>query len=459
MKKIKKIIIILSLLILYIYVCNISLLPSSYILLEGEELNIYTFVGLNLQEKPSFSALQTVSNTKQAISSTSQTISNANQTISSTSQAINNTNQTISNTNQTNTSQTISNNSQTISNTNQAKIDKIGKIDYSLNLFKMFPVKNISVNVIPRTTVVPVGKAIGMKLYTEGILVVGMSEIEGKKPYEKSGIQEGDIILQINQNEIDTTEDLMKVVNESNGSAVSIKYMHGEKTATTSITPIKNANNEYKLGLWVRDAAAGVGTLTFYEPSSKMFGTLGHGILDVDTSGLIKIENGELVTTNILSVVKGEKGSPGEIRGTIESGYTIGDISKNTEFGVFGKLNVPSYIGISNKNEIEVCPREEIQLGKAQIICELENGKREYYDIEIQKIFINNNKDNKSFLIKVTDENLIEKTGGIIQGMSGAPIVQNGRFIGAVTHVLVNDPTLGYGVFADLMLKQMKEVN
>ena len=394
MKKIKSIIIILSLLILYIYVCNITLLPSNYILMQGENFSIFTFAGLYLQEK--------------------------------------------------NTPYTL----QTVSNTNQTKVDKIGKTDYSLNLFKIFSVKDISVNVIPKTTVVPVGRAIGMKLYTEGVLVVGMSEIEGKKPYEKSGIQEGDIILQINQNEIDTTEDLMQMVNECNGKALSIKYMHGEETTTTNITPIKNANNEYKLGLWVRDAAAGVGTLTFYEPSSKMFGTLGHGILDVDTSDLIKIENGELVTTNIISVVKGEKGSPGEIRGTIETGYNIGDISKNTEFGVFGKLNNPSYIGVSEKDEVEVCPREEIQ-----------NGKKEYYNIEIQKIFTNNNQDNKSMLIKITDEKLIEKTGGIIQGMSGAPIIQNGRFVGAVTHVLVNDPTLGYGVFADIMLKQMKEVN
>ena len=401
MKKIKNIIIILSLLILYIYVCNITLLPSNYILLQGENFNIYTLAGLYLQEKDAPYTLQTVS-------------------------------------------------------TNETKINKI---DYSLNLFKLFSVKNISVNVIPKTTVVPVGKAIGMKLYTEGVLVVGMSEIEGKKPYEQSGIQEGDIIIQINQNEIDTTEDLMQMVNDCKGKALSIKYMHGEETATTSITPIKNQNNEYKLGLWVRDAAAGVGTLTFYEPSSKMFGTLGHGILDVDTSELIKIENGELVTTNILSVVKGEKGNPGEIRGTIESGYTIGDISKNTEFGVFGKLNLPSYLGVSDSNAIEVCSREEVQTGKAQIICELENGKRDYYDIEIQKIFLNNNKDNKSMLIKIVDEKLIEKTGGIIQGMSGAPIIQNGKFVGAVTHVLVNDPTLGYGVFADIMLKQMKEVN
>lgn len=190
-----------------------------------------------------------------------------------------------------------------------------------------------------------------------------------------------------------------------------------------------------------------------------MFGSLGHGILDVDTGELIKIENGELVTTNILAITKGEKGNPGEIRGTIESGYTIGAISKNTGFGVFGILNKPSYLGIDTKEEMEVCLREEIKIGKAQIICELENGKKEYYEIEIQKVFLNNQSDNKSMLIKITDERLLEKTGGIIQGMSGAPIIQNGKFVGAVTHVLVNDPTLGYGVFADIMLKQMREVN
>ncbi len=405
MGKFKKVIIVFFLLLLYIYVCNITLLPNSYIIMQGEKLNVYTLVGLFLQEKNKASALQT------------------------------------------------------ISNANQTRINEVGKIDFNLSVLKLFPVKDISVNVIPKTTVVPIGSAIGMKLYTDGVLVVGMSEIEGKKPYENTGIKEGDRIIQINQNTIDTTEDLMQEVNQSNGNSISIKYIRNEKTITTSITPIKNADNQYKLGLWVRDAAAGVGTLTFYEPSSNMFATLGHGILDIDTSQLIKIENGELVTTNILSITKGQRGSPGEIKGTVESGYTIGEISKNTEFGVFGSLNKPSYLNISTEKQMEVCLREEIKTGRAQIICELENGKRKYYDIEIQKIFLQNNEDNKSMLIKVTDEELLQKTGGIIQGMSGAPIIQNGKFVGAITHVLVNDPTMGYGVFADIMLKQMKEVN
>lgn len=200
----------------------------------------------------------------------------------------------------------------------------------------------------------------------------------------------------------------------------------------------------------------GVGTATFYEPSTGMFASLGHGITDIDTGDLITISNGELVTTNIISVQKGEKGKPGELKGSIESSKTIGDVSKNTSFGIFGKITNKSNLKISEQ-EKEVATREEIKTGKAQIICEIEDGKKEHYDIEIQKVYTSNNRDNKSMLIKVTDKKLLEKTGGIIQGMSGSPIIQNNKFVGAVTHVLVNDPTSGYGVFADIMLKQMKE--
>ncbi len=404
MKSYKKIIIVILLMLVFAYVCNITLLPSSYIIMQGENLNIFTLLGLYIKPKVNYQTMQTASNI------------------------------------------------------NKTKVNELGKIDFDLSFFNIFKLKEINVNVISKTKVIPMGNAIGMKLYTDGVLVVGMSEIEGKKPYENSGIKEGDRIVQIDKKAIDNTEDLMEAVNKCSGKEISVKYIRDNTTITTSIKPIKNSGNQYKIGLWVRDAAAGVGTLTFYEPSSGMFGTLGHGILDVDTSELIKIANGELVTTNILNITKGKKGDPGEIRGTIESGHTIGNIDKNTSFGVFGTLNKTPYINIQNNDEIEVALREEIKIEDAQIICELENGKREKYNIKIQKVFLNNNKDNKSMLIKITDEKLLEKTGGIIQGMSGAPIIQNGKFIGAVTHVLVNDPTIGYGVFADIMIKQMREI-
>lgn len=330
----------------------------------------------------------------------------------------------------------------------------------NLKLFDNLKLSNITVNVIPKTTVIPLGNAIGLKLYTEGVLVVGMSEIEGEKPYENTGIEEGDRIIYINNKKISSTDDLVQTVNSSHGKEIQVKYIcdDNNEEIVTSITPAKTKENEYKLGLWVRDAAAGVGTATFYEPASGMFASLGHGITDIDTGALVTIANGELVNSNIVSITKGEKGKPGEIRGSIEGQLKLGNISQNTSFGIFGNITNKSKLEITEQ-EREVMPRNEIRQGKAQIICELEEGKKKYYDIEIQKIYIANNQDNKSMLIKVTDKELLEKTGGIIQGMSGSPIVQDGKFVGAVTHVLVNDPTTGYAVFADMMLKQMKSTS
>ncbi len=282
-----------------------------------------------------------------------------------------------------------------------------------------------------------------------------MAEIEGNKPYENTGIEEGDRIISINEKQINTTEELIQTVNASQGKQVTVKYVQEDDTEqVVTMLPAKTKDNEYKLGLWVRDAAAGVGTATFYEPESGMFASLGHGIADIDTGDLITIANGELVTMNLVSIVKGEKGKPGEIRGSIESSQTIGEVYKNTPFGIFGKLNNKNDLKLSSQ-AIEIASREEIRTGKAEIICEIEQGNKKRYEIEIEKVYIGNNQDNKSMQIKVTDKELLEKTGGIIQGMSGAPILQNGKLIGAVTHVLVNDPTTGYAVFGDLMLKQM----
>lgn len=402
MKLYKKILIIFVLLIIYVYICNICMLPNNIVLMQGELLNLNTVLGIELKS-----------------SETMQASSNLNKKI----------------------------------------IEQTGKMDLNLNLFNIFPVKDVTVNVIPKTTVIPVGKAIGMKMYTEGVLVVGMSEIEGEKPYQNSGIEAGDSIVEIDNTKVDNTDDLIECVNNSRGKEVEIRYVSGEEEKVANITPVKTSDNEYKLGLWVRDAAAGVGTLTFYEPSTKNFASLGHGINDVDTLELLNIANGELVTTDIIDIVKGTDGAPGEIRGSIDGGITLGNISKNTSFGVYGDITNVAGLDLSKSKEMEVANRSEIKTGKAEILCELENGKTENYEIEIQKIFTENNENNKSMLIKVTDDRLIEKTGGIIQGMSGSPIIQNGKFIGAVTHVLVNDAKTGYAVFADLMIKQMREVS
>ena len=381
MKKIKKILIVITLILIYIYVCNISMLPNNIILMQGEVLKLNTVLGVN------------VKNAKTVAAS---------------------------------------------SNLNNSIFEETGKMNLELNLFNLFSVKDVTVNVIPKTTVIPLGKAIGMKMYTKGVLVVGMSEIQGQKPYENTGIETGDKIVEVNNVKINNTDELIECVNRSKGESIQITYISDNEEEVANISPVKTGENEYKLGLWVRDAAAGVGTLTFYEPSTGEFGALGHGINDVDTYELIDIANGELVTTNIIDIVKGEDGTPGEIRGIIEGSSTIGSIYKNTDYGVYGKVTDKSRLNLDTNNELEVANRSEIKTGKAEIMCELENGKIEKYEIEIQKIFLENNQDNKSMLIKVTDEDLIEKTGGIIQGMSGAPIIQNGKFIGAITHVLVN---------------------
>ena len=412
-RKIKVILLLFILLFLYIYVASVTLVPNSIILMQGESLNLATLWGISIKENEN-------SNPNIGEYNLNKTIETATKNIEDNS------------------------------------LNETGKIDLSLNLLDKIPLKEISVNVIPKVKVIPLGNAIGLKLYTEGVLIVGMSEIEGKRPYEFSGIKEGDRIISIDNKKIETTEDLIETVNTSKGKEVSIKYVRENSEEVTNITPVQTKQDEYKLGLWVRDAAAGVGTASFYIPSTGMFASLGHGITDIDTGDLITISNGELVSTNIVSIQKGEKGKPGEIKGSIEGSRKIGEVYKNSSFGIFGKVSNKNSLKVT-ESEMEILNRDEIKKGKAQIICELEDGKKEHYDIEIQRIYTANNKDNKSMLIKITDKRLLEKTGGIIQGMSGSPIIQNGKFVGAVTHVLVNDPTTGYGVFADMMLKQMMQ--
>lgn len=369
-RKIRIFFILFILLILYIYIANITLFPKSIVLMQGENLNLKALWGINISEKES-SNPNIGEYRKEGLIEASSIADNAT-------------------------------------------IEEVGKVSLNLNLFNSIPIKEVSVNVIPKTTVIPLGDAIGLKLYTEGVLVVGMTEIEGKKPYENTGIKEGDRIISINNTKITSTEDLVETVNSSKGKEITVKYISNETEETTSMVPVQTKENDYKLGLWVRDAAAGVGTATFYVPSTGMFASLGHGITDIDTEELITISDGELVTTDIVSIQKGEKGKPGEIKGSIEGSSKIGEVYKNTSFGVFGKITNKSRLKVSSE-EMEVANRSEIKTGKAQIICELEKGKKEYYDIEIQRIYINNQKDNKSMLIKVTDEDLLEKTGGIIQ--------------------------------------------
>lgn len=273
-KKIKIILLLIILLLIYIYIASVSLLPKSIILMQGDNLNLATLWGIEVKE-----------------------IGNSNPNIG-----------------EYKSGKLV----EAASSTKDSQMQEVGKIDLSLNLLDIFPLKEISVNVIPKISVIPLGDAIGLKLYTDGVLIVGMTEIEGKKPYENTGIKEGDRIISIDNVKISSAEDLIETVNRCNGKELILKYIRQDTEETTSIKPVQTDENEYKLGLWVRDAAAGVGTASFYVPSTGMFASLGHGITDIDTGNLITISNGELVTTGIVSIKKGEKGNPGEIKGSIE---------------------------------------------------------------------------------------------------------------------------------------------
>ena len=309
--------------------------------------------------------------------------------------------------------------------------------------------------------VIPVGEIVGIKLYTNGVLVVGTSAIQttdGKmhKPFENTPIKEGDSIIAVNGNIINSTSELINLINTCNGQEIQIKYRTENEEKECGITPIKDKQGKYKIGLWVRDSAAGVGTVTFYNESTQSFAALGHAITDIDTGDIIQTSSGEIDGVNIVSIVKGITEEPGKIQGAIQGSNTIGNIYKNTEYGIYGIIKNISNLEIDYSNKMNVATRQEIVIGDANILSNVD-GELKEYKIQIEKIYYNNNYDNKSMLIKVTDEELINKTGGIIQGMSGAPIIQNGKFCGAVTHVFVNNPTIGYAVFADKMVEQLAE--
>lgn len=335
--------------------------------------------------------------------------------------------------------------------------DEIGEEKLEVSLFDKIRLKTINVNVIEDVDVIPVGAIVGIKLYTNGVMVVGMSSIEGEdgniyKPYQELEIQEGDFITHINGIEITSTNKLIEEINNSSGQEIELTFNHKEETKTVNIRPVKDKDKKYKLGLWVRDSAAGVGTVTFYNDDTKCFAALGHAITDIDTGEILSTSSGEIDTSRILSIVKGQKDEPGRIEGTINSKTPIGNIYNNTKFGIFGVIKNAENIQLDFNKKMKVASRNEIKLGEATCLSGID-GEIKEYKLEITKIYPNNNYDNKSMFINITDENLLEKTGGIVQGMSGTPIIQNGKFVGAITHVLVNNPTVGYAVFGDLMLK------
>ena len=299
----------------------------------------------------------------------------------------------------------------------------------------------------------PGGMPFGVKFLTEGVIVTQISSVKTqsgeKSPAKTAGMLAGDIIIEVNGASVGDAESLISLAENSRGAPLSVTYLRDGKRGTAKVTPVKaTEDGKYKTGLCVRDSGAGIGTVTYILPSDMSFGGLGHGICDGQTGRVIPMERGSVVGVAISGVVKGISGTPGEVRGYFSSGKT-GTLLKNTEWGVFGVFaSMPS--GVVSE-PLPVGMRNELREGKAYIYSTLEGNTPQKYEIEICDIKINSTS-NKCFTVKVTDPALLNKSGGIVQGMSGSPIIQNGKLVGAVTHVLVNDPTTGYGIFIENML-------
>ncbi|MGB9839974.1 SpoIVB peptidase [Thermovenabulum sp.] len=340
---------------------------------------------------------------------------------------------------------------------------KLGSYNLEWRLFGVIPVKKTRVEVIPQIEVVPGGHSIGVKLKPNGVIVVGTGPISDEKgktyiPAKEAGIEMGDTILKANGIYVYTAEDLSTIINNDDDKIITLTIKRNGAIFDVNVKAMKNRAGIYQLGLWVRDITAGVGTLTFYHPATRIYAALGHIISDSDTGKIIEIGNGEIIRAKITSILPAKKNIPGEKRGVfVKEEEVIGNILENNNFGIFGQIYEPlenPYYG-----QIPVAPSSYVHPGKAEILTVVEGERIERYEVEILRVYRQEAPSPKSMVIKITDPRLLSRTGGIVQGMSGSPIIQDGFLVGAITHVFVNDPTKGYGVFAEWMLKEIVKIN
>jgi len=326
-------------------------------------------------------------------------------------------------------------------------------VEYDIKLLNIFPVKTVKVNVSDRKFLAAGGELVGVKIKTRGVLVVSTESFEnadGKKvcPAAEAGIKKGDSVIFFNGNEITDASSLTTAIENSEGNAAETVVIRDNEEFTFYLTAERSAaTGLYKGGLWVKDSTVGVGTLTFSDFEDGRIAALGHGIYDSDTSSILSVSSGEIYTASVSSVKKGASGSPGEITGLIGTN-ALGSITSNSEEGIFGEL----YYIDGEPDIYPVATVSEVHTGQAQVICTVTDGDKQVYDIEISKISYNSDSD-KNMTVKITDQTLLALTGGIVQGMSGSPIIQDGYLVGAITHVFVNDPKSGYAIFAEKMLK------
>lgn len=298
------------------------------------------------------------------------------------------------------------------------------------------------------TEVIPGGDAVAVRLNSDGVIVLGFTDDDGDNPARKAGLKKGDRIVRIGENDVTSNDTMTAALNLAGGNETKLRYVRNEKECETTLCPRQNSEGNWQIGLLVKDSTAGIGTLTYVLPQSGEYGCLGHGISDPDTEKLFCIGRGDLYPAEITAIRKGSCGAPGELQGMFGS-PALGNAEKNTQCGLFGILNAASFEG---RETIAVASKEEVREGSATIRCTLDDGGIREYSIEIVRIYRAFGGPTKNMLLRVTDESLLAKTGGIVQGMSGSPIFQNGKIVGAVTHVLINDPTCGYGIFIENML-------
>lgn len=329
-------------------------------------------------------------------------------------------------------------------------------LQMQVKLFGILPFKQVGIRVIEDRELIPVGVPIGIYVKTEGVLVVGTGEFAsqgaGKVSPAKNILKSGDYVIKLNGTEVTGKDDLIMRIENCGGEEQLLTIRRNAETYDVRIKPERDRTGKYKIGVWVRDNAQGVGTMTYIDDNGN-FGALGHGINDVDTSTLMEMNDGTLYQTEIISIRKGAAGQPGEMTGMIvySDDRILGDITSNSTRGIFGKCNQKA-LALGTEDALPIGLKQEIEKGPAQILCTVD-GTTRYYDIEITELHLDHDNVNRGIELRVTDPELLSVTGGIVQGMSGAPIIQKEKFVGAVTHVLVQDSTRGYGIFIENMLE------
>ena len=324
----------------------------------------------------------------------------------------------------------------------------------NLKLFGIIPVKEVTVTEKAEQKVMVSGEVFGIKLYTDGVIVVGIQEVQtdsGKKsPSGSAGIEVGDIIVAIDGENVYTSDQVQSILGANNGGSFEVKIKRGERYRDYTVTPVYcEREGCYKAGMWVRDSTAGIGTITFYNKQSGIFAALGHQINDIDTKEIMPMLDGEAVKATVSKIEKSTRGTTGSLECDFTN-QTLGKLLSNTDCGIYG-----AYAEISEcAKEYPVAAIQEVKKGKATLISTVEKGQPKKYEIEITHIGFNENNREKNMIVKVTDKDLIDKTGGIVQGMSGSPIIQNGKLVGALTHVIVGNPQKGYAVFAQTMAEE-----